>query len=312
MRAVLLDQASLHPEDLDFRALHALPLTLVVHAQTAPHEVAARLEGAAIAICNKVVIDEAVMAACPALGAIAVTATGTNNIDRAAAARRGIAVYNVEGYGTRAVAQHTFALLLALTNRLAEYTRDVTSGRWSASPTFCLMDHPVRDLDGAVLGIIGFGALGREVARLGEAFGMQVLVAEGEGGPAPGRLPLPEVLARADVVSLHTLLTPRTEKMMNAERLAQMKRGALLVNTARGALVDELALLAALQSGHLGGAALDVLSVEPPPADHPLLTAHLPTLIITPHCAWVSRGARQRLVDGTVANLRRHLATRSA
>lgn len=312
MRAVLLDQASLHPEDLDFRALHDLPLTLVVHAQTAPHEVAARLEGAHIAICNKVVIDEAVMAACPTLGAIAVTATGTNNIDRAAAARRGIAVYNVEGYGTRAVAQHTFALLLALTNRLAEYTRDVANGRWSASPTFCLMDHPVRDLDGAVLGIIGFGALGREVARLGEAFGMQVLVAEGEGGPAPGRLPLREVLARADVVSLHALLTPRTEKLINAERLAQMKRGALLVNTARGGLVDESALLAALQRGQLGGAALDVLSVEPPPADHPLLAANLPTLIITPHCAWVSRGARQRLVDGTVANLRRHLAARSA
>ena len=307
-RAVLLDRASLHPDDLDFSALAALPLALTCHEHTPATATAARLAGAEIAITNKVVIDAAVMAACPDLRCIAVTATGTNNIDRAAAQARGITVMNVEGYGTRAVAQHTLALLLALTNRLAEYTRDVRNGRWSASPTFCLMDYPIRDLDGAVLGIVGYGALGQEVARLAAAFGMQVLVAEGDAGPAPGRLPLAEVLARADVLSLHTLLTPRTEKMINAERLAQMKPGALLVNTARGGLVDEAALLAALQSGHLAGAALDVLAVEPPPADHPLLAAGLPNLIVTPHCAWISRGARQRLLDSTVDNLRRHLA----
>jgi glycerate dehydrogenase len=249
-----------------------------------------------------------VLAACPQLQGIAVTATGTNNIDITAARARGIAVANVEGYGTQAVAQHTFALMLALANRLPDYSRDARNGRWSASASFCLMDHPVRDLAGSTLGIIGYGALGRAVAQIATAFGMQVLVAEGEGGPQPGRTPLPALLARADIVTLHTLQSARTEKLINAERLAQMQRGALLVNTARGGLIDEAALLAALASGQLGGAALDVLSVEPPPADHPLLVADLPNLIITPHCAWVSRGARQRLLDATVANIRRFIA----
>ncbi|MDF3031610.1 MAG: glycerate dehydrogenase [Moraxellaceae bacterium] len=308
MRAVFLDFASLQPDDLDTSALTALPLDLTLHPHTRPHETVARLQSAQIAITNKTVIDAAVLAACPQLRFIAVTATGTNNIDMAAARARGIDVANVEGYGTQAVAQHTFALLLALTNRLFEYSRDARNGRWSASPTFCLMDYPVRDLAGSTLGIIGYGELGRAVARLGEAFGMQVLVAEGEAGPQPGRTPLPELLARADAVSLHTLLGPRTQRLINATTLAQMKRGALLVNTARGGLVDEAALVAALRSGQLGGAALDVLATEPPPVDHPLLTTDLPNLIVTPHCAWVSRGARQRLLETTVANIRRFIA----
>lgn len=307
-RAVCLDFASLRPADLDLSGLDALPLALTRHDHTAPADTAARLAGATIAITNKVVIDAAVMDACPALRLIAVTATGTNNVDLAAAAARGIRVANVQGYGTAAVAQHTFALILALANRLPEAARDARSGRWSASPTFCLMDYPVLDLPGAVLGIVGYGELGQAVARIGEGFGMRVLVAEGHAGPEPGRLPLAQVLAEADVVSLHTLLTPATAGLMNAERLALMKRGALLVNTARGGLVDEAALLAALQSGHLGGAGLDVLSVEPPPADHPLLVADLPNLLVTPHCAWVSRGARQALLDATVANIRAFIA----
>ena len=308
MRAVFLDFASLQPDDLDTAALTSLPLDLALHAHTRPDETVARLQHAQIAITNKTVVDAAVMAACPQLRFIAVTATGTNNIDMAAARARGIAVANVEGYGTQAVAQHTFALLLALTNRVLDYSRDARNGRWSASPTFCLMDYPVRDLAGSTLGIIGYGELGRAVARLGEAFGMQVLVAEGEAGPQPGRTPLPELLARADVVSLHTLLGPRTQKLINATTLAQMKRGALLVNTARGGLIDEAALVEALRSGQLGGAALDVLAVEPPPVDHPLLASNLPNLIVTPHCAWVSRGARQRLLEATVANIRRFIA----
>lgn len=308
MRAVCLDFASLRPADLDLSALEALPLTLIRHDHTAPAETAARLAGARIAITNKVVIDAAVMEACPDLRGIAVTATGTNNIDLGAAAARGIRVANVQGYGTAAVAQHTFALILALANRLPEATRDARDGRWSASATFCLMDYPVLDLAGATLGIVGYGELGQAVARIAGAFGMRVLVAEGQGGPVPGHLPLAQVLAAADVVSLHTLLTPATDRLINAARLAQMKRGALLVNTARGGLVDEAALLAALRSGHLGGAGLDVLSVEPPPADHPLLAARLPNLLVTPHCAWVSRGARQRLLDATVANIRGFIA----
>lgn len=307
-RAVFLDFASLQPADLDLQPLLELPVELILHEQTTPAETASRLCDADIAIANKTVIDERVMAACPRLRLIAVTATGTNNIDMVAAAARGIRVANVHSYGTRAVAQHTFALMLALCNRLREYSRDAVNGRWSASPTFCLMDYPVRDLDGSTLGIVGYGELGREVARLAEAFGMRVLVAEGHRGAEPGRIPLPRLLAEADVVSLHTLLNAGTEKLINAERLAQMKRGALLINTARGGLVDEAALLAALRSGQLGGAALDVLTTEPPPADHPLLRADLPNLLITPHCAWVSRGARQRLLQATVANIRSFIA----
>lgn len=307
-RAVCLDFASLRPDDLDLASLRALPIELVLHAHTAAADTVARLQGARIAITNKVVIDADVMAACPALRLIAVTATGTNNVDLAAAAARGIRVANVQGYGTAAVAQHTFALILALANRLGEATRDAVNGRWSASPTFCLMDYPVLDLPGASLGIIGFGELGRAVAGIGEGFGMRILVAEGHEGPQPGRLPLEQVLAEADVVSLHSLLTPATTRLINAERLARMKPGALLVNTARGGLIDEAALLAALRRGHLGGAGLDVLAQEPPPADHPLLTAGLPNLLVTPHCAWVSRGARQRLLDATVANIRGFIA----
>lgn len=308
-KAVFLDYASLNPADLDFAGLRALPLELVLHENTAAADTIARLQGASIAISNKVLIDAEVIAACPELRFIAVTATGTNNVDKTAAAARHIGVANVTAYGTHAVAQHTFALLLALCNHLREYTRDAVNGRWSQSPSFCLSDYPVRDLAGSVLGIIGYGELGRAVARLAEAFGMQVLVAEGEAGPAAGRTPLAEVLARADVISLHGLLTPRSEKIINAATLAQMKPGALLINTARGGLVDEAALAAALRSGHLGGAGLDVLSVEPPPVHHPLLAADIPNLLITPHCAWVSRAARQRLLDTTVENIRHFIAS---
>lgn len=307
-RAVFLDFASLRPQDLDLSGLHALPLELVLHDTTAHADTVARLQGAAIAITNKVVLDAAVLAASPTLRAIAVTATGTNNIDLAMATQRGIRVANVQGYGTTAVAQHTFALIMALANSLPAAARDARNGRWSASPTFCLMDYPVLELPGATLGIVGFGDLGQAVAAFGEGLGMRVLVAEGRAGPAPGRLPLEVVLAESDVVSLHTLLTPATAHLIDASRLARMKPGALLINTARGGLVDEAALLAALRRGHLGGAALDVLSVEPPPADHPLLAADLPNLLITPHCAWASRSARQRLLDTTVANIRGFIA----
>lgn len=307
-RAVFLDYASLRPDDLDPSGLQALPVDLVLHEQTTPADTIARLQDADIAITNKVVIDAAVMAACPRLRLIAVIATGINNVDKAAADAHGIRIANVTGYGTQAVAQHTFALMLALTNRLRDYTRDAVNGRWSQSPQFCLNDYPIRDLAGSTLGIIGHGELGREVHRLAEAFGMRVLVAEGESGPATGRTPLDTVLQQADILTLHGLLTEKTRGLINAERLARMKRGALLVNTARGGLVDEAALIAALRSGQLGGAAVDVLSVEPPPADHPLLAADIPNLLITPHCAWVSRGARQRLLDATVENIRHFIA----
>jgi glycerate dehydrogenase len=308
MRAVFLDYSSLFPDDLDIRGLRALPLELALHDFTAPADTIARLRDADIVITNKVVIDRAVMDACPRLKLIAEIATGINNIDAVTAAERGIRIANVVGYGARAIAQHTLALMLALTNHLQEYTRDAVNGCWSHSPQVCLGDYPIRDLEGSTLGIIGYGGIGQAVQRLAEAFGMRVLIAEGVAGPAAGRLPLPELLAQADILTLHALLTPQTQGLINAPRLAQMKRGALLVNTARGGLLNEAAVIAALKSGQLRGAAVDVLSVEPPPIDHPMLAPDIPHLLITPHCAWVSRTIRQRLLDATVDNIRRFLA----
>lgn len=312
MTAVFLDRDSLHPDDLDFSALTAVCPDLVCYAQTAPADTAARLRTATIAISNKVDLTADVIAAAPQLRLIAITATGVNNVDLAAARARDIAVCNVTGYGTASVAQHTFALLLMLSNRLRDYSRDAVNGRWSASPAFCLLDYPVLELAGKTLGIVGYGGLGRAVAKLAEAFGMTVQIAARPGEPVTdGRTPLNELLPQVDVLSLHCLLTPTTAQLLNAERLARLKPGALLVNTARGGLIDEKALAAALRSGQLGGAALDVLTVEPPPADHPLLAPDLPNLVLTPHCAWASREARQRLLDGTAANIRAFLAGQS-
>lgn len=302
-RAVFLDYQSLRPADLNLASLRALPLDLELFDATSPGQTAERVREADIVISNKVVLDAAVIAAAPRLKLIAVTATGTNNVDKAAAAARGIAVANVSAYGTAAVAQHTFALLLALSNRLQAYHRDALDGTWSRSPVFCLMDHPVIDLEGKTLGLIGYGELGQAVGRLGDAFGMRLLVAEGQGGAQAGRVPLATVLREADVLSLHCLLSPQTEKIINATTLALMKPSAILLNTARGGLVDEAALADALRKGRLAGAGLDVLSVEPPPQDHVLLAGDIPGLLVTPHCAWVSPAARQRLLDSTADNI---------
>ena len=309
--AVFLDYQSLRPLDLSMERLLALPVQWRLHDFTSAADTLSRIGDAEIVVCNKVVLDAGIIAAAPRLRLIAVTATGTNNIDREAAAARGIAVMNVQAYGTAAVAQHTMALLLALSNRLPDYARAAHEGSWSRSPMFCLLDYPMLDLAGKKLGIVGYGELGQAVGRLAQAFGMELLVAQGQGGPQPGRLPLAQVLAGADVLSLHCLLSPATEWMINAATLAHMKPGALLVNTARGGLVDEAALAAALRSGHLGGAALDVLSVEPPPLDHPLLAPDIPNLLITPHCAWASPAARQRLLDLTTDNIAAFLDQRS-
>lgn len=309
-KAVFLDFGSLNPHDLDIQPLLALKeqgIELVLHDHTAPSETIARLQDATIAISNKVILDADVLHACPSLRFIAIAATGTNNVDSATADKLGIRIANVKGYGTHAVAQHTFSLILALSNCLFASTRDTLNGLWSQSSQFCLMNYKVRDLQGATLGLIGYGELGQAVAKLAEAFGMRVLIAEGQQGPAADRTPLAQLFAESDVISLHTLLTPATEKMINSQTLAQMKQGALLINTARGGLIDEAALKDALVSNHLGGAALDVLSVEPPPNDHILLDTSIPNLIITPHCAWISPGARQRLLEITVANINHFL-----
>lgn len=302
-KGVILDLDSLHPGDLHLDGLLASLPAWELHDHTRPDELAARLSGRDLAITNKCPLDADALAA-SRLKLVCVAATGTNNVDLEAARRLGIRVCNVTAYATPSVAEHTFALILSLTRRLGEHRRAARE-EWPQSPHFCVLDYPVRELAGRTLGIVGHGELGHAVARLGEAFGMRVLISERPGAaePRPGRTPFPTVLQTADVLSLHCPLTPETRGLIDAAALQRMPRHALLINTARGGIVDEDALLAALQSGRLGGAALDVLASEPPPARHPLLNAELPNLIITPHVAWAAREARQRLVDELQANI---------
>jgi glycerate dehydrogenase len=309
MRTVFLDFSSLFPDDLDPAPLHGALPQLALHAQTEPEQVAARIADAEAVIVNKVVLDAALIAAAPRLRLILIAATGTDNVDLAAAQARGIAVCNCRGYGTASVAQHTLALLLALATRLPDYQRAVAAGEWARSPHFCLMDFPIMELAGKTLGIVGYGELGHAVARLAEAFGMRVLLAARPGAePAPDRLPLAELLPRLDALSLHCPLTPATRGLIGEPELRALPRHALLVNTARGGLVDEQALARALREGWIGGAGLDVLSAEPPPADHPLLAPDLPNLIVTPHSAWGSRESRQRMLEQIAENARAFLA----
>ncbi|WP_062815572.1 2-hydroxyacid dehydrogenase [Alcanivorax sp. NBRC 102024] len=305
MQGVFLDTDTLNPDEMDFAALEAL-MPWTFHPLTRPEERVARLQDAQVVITNKVVLDAAILKACPSLKLICICATGTNNVDLEAARERGITVCNVSGYARASVAQHTLTLMLSLATRWHQYDRDVKAGAWSRAAQFCLLNHPIMELAGKTLGLIGHGDLGREVARLAEALGMQVLVAESfqRHGGQSGRVTLAELLPQADVLSLHCPLTTQTDKLVNASFIAQMKPGAFLINTARGGLIDEPALADALRSGHLGGAGLDVLSSEPPPADHPLLAEDIPNLIITPHNAWGTRECRQRLLNGVVENIR--------
>jgi glycerate dehydrogenase len=235
---------------------------------------------------------------------ICVAATGTNNIDLDAAATHNIPVCNVHGYATPSVVQHVFTLLLTLTTRFNEVTSAVKRGDWSRSKFFCLLDYPVRELAGKTIGIIGYGALGKAVAHVAEAFGMQVLLAKrNHNDHRPGRIALEELLPRVDVLSLHCPLTKETQGLIGADELVLMKKDAVLINTARGGLVDEAALVEALLQKKLGGAAVDVIEAEPPPDNYPLLEVSLPNLIVTPHVAWASRESRQRLLDEIALNI---------
>ena len=301
--AVFLDSATL--DDLDFSSLHACFDRLTLHSASTPEQVIERLRGAQVAISNKVPLTEQVLAACPELKLVLISATGTNNVDLAAARARGITVCNCQGYGTASVAQHCLMLLLALAGNLSDYQSAVRAGRWQQAPQFCLLDFPIVELAGKTLGILGHGELGGAVARLAEAFGLRVLLGQLPGRPArPGYLPLDQLLPQVDALSLHCPLTEQTRNLIGARELALLKRGALLINTARGGLVDEQALADALRSGHLGGAASDVLSEEPPRNGNPLLAPDIPRLILTPHCAWGGREARQRILEQLAENAR--------
>ncbi|MCB1787104.1 MAG: 2-hydroxyacid dehydrogenase [Gammaproteobacteria bacterium] len=309
MRAVFLDLASLAEQDLDLSAFEPLVDEWQTYRATAPEQRAERVAGAEIVITNKVVLDDVILRSAPQLKLICVTATGYNNVAVDTARELGVVVSNVVGYATDSVVQHVFALMLAHHTRLFDYTAAVKRGDWSHSPQFCLLDYPVRELRGMTLGIVGYGELGQGVARIAEAFGMQVMVAQRPGGdPTPGRHPLDEVLRAADVLTLHVPLLKNTHHLIDARALATMKPTALLINTARGAVIDNRALADALRQGVIGGAALDVLDVEPPPLDHPLLADDIPNLIVTPHSAWAGRRARQNVVDETVANIKAFLA----
>ncbi len=260
-------------------------------------------------LANKAALDRAAIAGDPALRLIALTATGTDNVDLAAARGRGVAVCNLRDYCTPSVVQHVFAMLLALTHRLADYQALVRAGRWQQAGQFSVFDHPIRELQGRVMGIVGYGTLGSSVARVAESFGMQVQLANRPGtAPADGRHDFDAMLPRLDVLSLHCPLTDATRGLVSAARLARMKPDAVLINTARGALVDTKALADALRGGCLGGAGIDVLEKEPPPPDHPLLDPAIPNLIVTPHVAWAAREARQRCLDELALNVESFLA----
>lgn len=310
LKAVFLDYATVSNGDVDPAPLADLPgIELDLNQVTAGAEIDGRLAGAGIVISNKVALDADCIRRADALELICLAATGTDNVDLDAAAGTGVGVCNIEGYCTRSVAQHVFAMILTLTQHLPAYQRLLADGAWRASPQFCMLDYPIRELDGKTLGIVGHGELGSAVARVGEAFGMRVALARRPGADddRPGRVGLDELLAGADVVSLHCPLTDDTCGLIGRRELALMRRDALLINTARGALVDSAALADALRAGRIGGAGIDVLSQEPPEKGDPLLDDDIPRLILTPHIAWSAVEARRRAVDEIAANIRSYL-----
>ncbi|MDP3440699.1 MAG: D-2-hydroxyacid dehydrogenase [Azonexus sp.] len=285
----------------------------VAYPNTAPDQVAERLAGATIAIINKAPISAATVNATSGLKMVAVAATGTNVVDLDACRASGIVVANVRGYAEHTVPEHVMALLLALSRNLLAWRETLQAGRWQQSDQFCLFDHPIRDLHGATLGLMGSGSLGNGVARLAEAFGMRVLRAERKDATSlrPGYTAFSTVLAEADAISLHCPLTAATRGLIGVAELQAMKRSALLINTARGGIVDEAALIQALQEGWIAGAGFDVVSVEPPGPDHPMLAPALlalPNFLLTPHVAWASRPAMQALADQLIDNIEAFVA----
>jgi len=273
--------------------------------ETAPGEVVERLAPATIAICNKLPLRAETLSQLPKLKLIAVAATGVDNVDLAYCHSHNIAVCNTRGYAVNSLPEHALMLMLALRRNLIAYRNDVKAGRWHDAKQFCLLDHPIGDLRAATLGIVGFGTLGKSTAQLGRAVDMEVIVAEHKNATTvrDGRVEFQEVLRRSDVLSLHCPLTDETKNLIGTDELAQMKPDAILINTARGGLIDDQALIDALKNGRLAGAGIDVLRNEPPRDGNPLLEVDLPNLIVTPHNAWASRQAMQTLADQLVDNL---------
>jgi glycerate dehydrogenase len=304
MNIVFLDRDTISP-DTTLRA-PSFAHTWVQHNRTRADEAAARIADADIVIVNKVKLTADVLAQAPKLKLIAVAATGTDNIDLAVCQQRGIVVSNVRNYAKHTVPEHTFALIFALRRSICAYRDAVKAGRWQEAAQFCFFDYPIRDLAGSTLGIMGDGVLGQSVATIGRALGMRVLFSAHKGRTGQGSLytPFEEVLRQSDILTLHCPLNANTRHMIGAAEFAQMARKPLLINTGRGGLVDEAAVGPALQAGHIAGAAFDVTSVEPPPADHPFMALlDRPDFILTPHVAWASAEAIQALADQLIDNV---------
>ena len=306
LQIVVLDRDTLvnRPFEFDF------PHTLSSYGTTEAHETLARIRGADIIITNKVVISAEHIAANPQLKLIALAATGVNNVDVEAAKQNGTAVCNIRAYGNESVAEHAFMMMITLMRNLPAYQRDVAAGLWENSPFFCHLGAPMRDLNGKTLAIFGRGNIGKTLATYAQAFKMNVVFAEHKNAQSvrDGYVSFDEAIRSADVVSLNCPLTPQTANMIGEAELQQMKPGAILINCGRGGLVDEAALVAALKYGQIGGAGFDVLTQEPPRDDNPLLKARLPNLIVTPHIAWASQEAANRLFDILLDNINRFVA----
>jgi glycerate dehydrogenase len=303
-RIIFLDRETL-PDEIILKSF-AFPNDLAVYQRTLPGEVAGRIAEADIVITNKVPVSGQALQSAPRVKLIAVAATGTDIIDIEACRKRGIVVSNIRNYAINTVPEHTFALILTLRRSILSYRDSVLKGRWQEAGQFCFFDHPIRDLAGSTLGVIGDGVLGKAVADLGKAFGMRVLFSDYKGttGMGPLYTPFEQVLRQSDVITLHTPLIPTTRNMIGAAEFAVMERRPLLINAARGGLVDEDALAEALREGRLAGAGFDVATIEPPPKDHVLMRLlEMPNFILTPHVAWASREAIQSLADQLVDNV---------
>ena len=303
-RIIFLDRETL-PDEIILKSF-AFPNDLTVYQRTLPGEVAGRIAEADIVITNKVPVSGQALQSAPRVKLIAVAATGTDIIDIEACRKRGIVVSNIRNYAINTVPEQTFALILTLRRSILSYRDSVLKGRWQEAGQFCFFDHPIRDLAGSTLGVIGDGVLGKAVADLGKAFGMRVLFSDYKGttGMGPLYTPFEQVLRQSDVITLHTPLIPTTRNMIGAAEFAVMERRPLLINAARGGLVDEDALAEALREGRLAGAGFDVATIEPPPKDHVLMRLlEMPNFILTPHVAWASREAIQSLADQLVDNV---------
>ena len=307
-KAVFLDLSTIGPDDLTLARLDDLPLSWKYFESTSAEELHERTSDAEIIITNKCVLNAAALALAPNLRFICAAATGFNHISIDAAIAKGVAVSNVRNYATPSVVQHVYALILALSTRLIDYSSAIQDGDWQRSDNFCLLDYPIEEIAGKTLGIIGYGTLGQAVAKVAPALGMEVVICQHlHGESEQGRLELDELLAVADIVSLHLPLNTQTRGLIGKHELSLMKDRALLINTSRGGIVDEFALADCLRKGQLAGAGIDVLATEPPADNSPLLAADIPNLIITPHIAWASRQSRQRLVDQIAENIRSFL-----